>query len=125
MPSAQNLAQSLEHKTGEIARSFDSLIKRFKLKFSQKEKAELIRIKYKLKGIAKKATVVPQNLKFAIIVAMGVFWADFLKNLTAATLSFLPISVSQTISSLLAAILATAAGLFVLESWGRIENFFR
>jgi len=68
---------------------------------------------------------VPQNLKFAIIVSIAIFWAEFLKGVLILTLAawHLPIEgIEGILGSFILAVIATIIGLFILVSYRRLKH---
>ena len=62
---------------------------------------------------------VPSNFKFAVIVAIAIFWADFIRSIFDSIFSSLHIPV---LSDLLIAIIVTALGYSILISYRRVKS---
>lgn len=84
-----------------------------------------VKIKPVIKKMAREVHQAPSNLRFAILVTIGVFWADFLKRIVVLWFGFLSVELSTTVSSLIAAIFATIVGIGILESWRRIRTYLK
>ncbi|MBD3263025.1 hypothetical protein GF374_01445 [Candidatus Woesearchaeota archaeon] len=80
--------------------------------------------KQRRKSISKIGKVVPQNLRFAILVAIAIFWADvirvFLNDFVVS--NFID---TKLLGTFIVAIIATVAGYFVLISWRKITNYLK
>jgi|GEM_PF-1975786 len=81
--------------------------------------------KKELKHLAKKAHQVPSSLRFGIIVAMAIFWVDFIKQMFIIGFEELPVTVSSAIGTLIAAVIVTLIGFIVLESYPRIRAYLK
>jgi len=75
----------------------------------------------KKKSITEIGQVVPSNFKFGIIVAVALFWGEFLKSALNSAFSWANISM-PIVTDLILAIVATALGYFVLMSYRRIRS---
>jgi hypothetical protein len=63
--------------------------------------------------------MVPDNFKFALIVAIVVFWAEFLRLVMVWVLSLLDIN-SPILSNFVFAVIATFLGLSILAGYPKI-----
>jgi len=73
------------------------------------------------KAITEIGQIVPSNFKFGIIVAVALFWADFLRSILNGILSLANINM-PIVTDFLLAIVATVLGYFVLVSYRRIKS---
>lgn len=73
------------------------------------------------KAITEIGRVVPSNFKFGIIVAIAIFWADFLKSVLNAIASLVNMTI-PCLTELIIALLATAIAYFILVSYRRIQS---
>lgn len=74
------------------------------------------------KSIAKVGHQMPSNLKFGIIVAVAVFWANFLKSLLSSIFeSFMDPSL-RVVADLIVAVTATIIAYIILVSYRKIRN---
>jgi hypothetical protein len=62
----------------------------------------------------------PSNFKFGIIVAIAIFWAEFLQSLLSGLLSEMT-SAGPILASLITAIIASLLGYFVLVSYRKLR----
>ena len=65
---------------------------------------------------------VPKNLKFGVIVAVALFWAEFLKTFFNTFWTQVFIIQNPLFSDFFMAIIVTVAGYFVLVSWRKIKR---
>ncbi|MBD3398235.1 hypothetical protein GF412_03510 [Candidatus Micrarchaeota archaeon] len=77
------------------------------------------------KPIVEVGEKVPRSLKFGIIVAVAIFWADFLRSLLAERLSELFIPYSEAMVDLSIAIIVTTIGLVILATYPKIRNMMK
>ena len=82
------------------------------------EKKHNSRIK---KSIAELGHDVPANFKFGIIVAIALFWADFVRSLLSSIFSFINIT-TPVVANFILAIAVTILGYIVLISYRRIKS---
>ena len=73
------------------------------------------------RAITEIGQVVPSNFKFGIIVAVALFWAEFVRSIMNSIFSWANISM-PIVSDLILAIIATALGYFVLVSYRKIRS---
>ena len=73
------------------------------------------------KPITEIGQVVPSNFKFGIIVAIALFWAEFVRSILNSIFSWVSIGM-PIVSDLILAIIATALGYFVLVSYRKIRS---
>jgi ABC-type sulfate transport system permease subunit len=78
---------------------------------------ETHRRKHPITGIGRQ---VPSNLKFGIIVAIAILWAQFLGALLNGLFSLVNIS-TPILSDLIIALVASAVGYLVLLSYRKIK----
>jgi len=64
---------------------------------------------------------VPSNLKFGIIVAVALFWADLVKAILNGLFSLMNIK-TPIVTDLILAITATALGYIVLNSYRKLKS---
>ena len=64
---------------------------------------------------------VPANFKFGIIVAIALFWADFVRSLLSSIFSFINIT-TPVVANFILAIAVTILGYIVLISYRRIKS---
>jgi hypothetical protein len=64
---------------------------------------------------------VPGNLKFAIIVTVGIFWSQFLRDVLTDILGPLLENNSNTVADLILAVAATGLGFLILSSYRKIR----
>ena len=83
-----------------------------------KEKRPDSRIK---KSISEIGHDVPANFKFGIIVAITLFWADFVRSILNSIFSFINIT-TPVVSNFILAIVVTILGYIVLISYRRIKS---
>lgn len=67
---------------------------------------------------------VPSNLKFGIVVAIALFWADFLRTLIQSGMIYFGVESSPLLANLILAIIATLVGIAVLEGYKKIVKVF-
>jgi hypothetical protein len=72
------------------------------------------------KPITELGQTVPSNFKFGLIVAVALFWADFVKSVLNGIFSLASINI-PIVTNLILAIAATALGYVVLISYRRIR----
>ena len=65
---------------------------------------------------------VPKNLKFGIIVAVALFWAEFLKSFFNTFFAHLFFIGSPLFSDFIIALIVTLLGYVVLMSWRKIKR---
>lgn len=76
-----------------------------------------------LKTAADIGSQVPSNLKFGVLVAIALFWADFLKVFFSDVVQYVFGEKSPLLSTFLMALLATVLGVLVLEGYRQIRAF--
>ena len=76
-----------------------------------------------LKTAADIGAEVPANLKFGVLVAIALFWADFLKVLFSDLVQAVFGDKSPLIATFLIAAVATVVGILVLEGYRQIRSF--
>jgi hypothetical protein len=64
---------------------------------------------------------VPSNFKFGLIVAVALFWADFVRSILNSIFSLINISM-PIVTNFILAITATILGYFVLIGYRRIKS---
>ena len=79
-------------------------------------------ITHKKRPITEVDSTVPANFKFGIIVAIAIFWAQFIRSLLESLFSFMGIS-GQIVADLFTAVLATLLGYIVLLSYRKIRTW--
>ena len=83
-----------------------------------KEKRPYSKIK---KSISEIGHDVPANFKFGIIVAIALFWADFVRSILNSIFSLINISM-PIVTNFILAIAATFLGYLVLISYRRMKS---
>ncbi|MDD5288877.1 MAG: hypothetical protein PHY28_07210 [Dehalococcoidales bacterium] len=73
------------------------------------------------KSITEIGQVVPSSFKFGLIVAIAMFWADFVRSILNEIFSLINIS-TPIVTDFVLAITATILGYFVLMSYRRIKS---
>jgi len=73
------------------------------------------------KAITEIGQVVPSNFKFGLIVAVALFWADFVRSILNGIFSLANINM-PIVTDFILAIAATALGYLVLISYRRIRS---
>jgi hypothetical protein len=73
------------------------------------------------KSITEIGHIVPANFKFGIIVAVAVFWADYVRSSLSSILSLVNIN-SPVVADFILAIAVTILGYVVLMSYRRIKS---
>jgi hypothetical protein len=73
------------------------------------------------KSIAEIGHDVPANFKFGIIVAIALFWADFVRSLLSSIFSLINIT-SPVAANFILAIAVTILGYIVLISYRRMKS---
>ncbi len=73
------------------------------------------------KPITKIGQVVPSNFKFGLIVAIALFWADFVRSILNGIFSLVNVNM-PIVTALILAIAATALGYLVLISYRKIRS---
>ncbi len=73
------------------------------------------------KAITEIGQVVPSNFKFGLIVAVALFWADFIRSILNGIFSLAHIN-NTIITDFILAIAATALAYLVLISYRRIKS---
>lgn len=68
--------------------------------------------------------VVPGNFKFGLIVAVALFWADFVRSALNGIFSLLGINI-PIVTDFILAIVATALAYLVLMSYRKIRSRLR
>jgi hypothetical protein len=78
------------------------------------------------RAIRKKLTEIgetaPSNFKFAVIVAVAIFWAEFLKTLLELFIGTIPVWTGPAIRDFIIAVIATAIAFVVLVFYRKIKN---
>jgi hypothetical protein len=77
-------------------------------------------VHHRKRPITEIGRVVPANLKFGIIVAIAVLWAQFFKALIDALFSFLGVN-GVILSSFLIAVVASLVGYLMLLYYRKIR----
>lgn len=72
------------------------------------------------KPIVEIAEYVPNNLKFGVIVAIALFWAEFLRTLLRDIFVDMFAANSDTMVNFILAIMATIIGVTVFHSYRRL-----
>jgi len=67
---------------------------------------------------------VPSNLKFGVLVAIALFWADFLRVLFSDLVLYFAGERSPLLTNFLIAVVATLIGISALEGYRRIRKWF-
>ncbi len=67
---------------------------------------------------------VPSNLKFGIMVAIALFWADYVKILMEDLSIYLFGEKSEALTHFILAVLVTILGLMVFEGYRTIRKYF-
>jgi hypothetical protein len=75
----------------------------------------------KKKSITEIGQGVPSNFKFGLIVAVALFWADFVRSILNSIFSLINISM-PIVTNLILAITATVLGYFVLIGYRKIKS---
>ena len=75
----------------------------------------------KRKSITEIGQTVPSNFKFGLIVAVALFWADFVRSVLNGIFSLANINI-PIITDFILAIVATILGYLVLMSYRRIKS---
>ena len=75
----------------------------------------------KKKSITEIGQTVPSNFKFGLIVAVALFWADFVRSILNSIFSWVNISM-PIVTDFILAVAATILGYFVLISYRRIRS---
>jgi len=73
------------------------------------------------KSITEIGQTVPSNFKFGLIVAVALFWADFVRSVLNGVFSLANLNM-PIVTNLILAIVATALGYLVLVSYRRIKS---
>jgi hypothetical protein len=73
------------------------------------------------KSITEIGQGVPSNFKFGLIVAVALFWADFVRSILNSIFSLINISM-PIVTNFILAITATILGYFVLIGYRRIKS---
>jgi hypothetical protein len=73
------------------------------------------------KSITEIGQGVPSNFKFGLIVAVALFWADFVRSILNSIFSLINISM-PIVTNLILAITATVLGYFVLIGYRKIKS---
>jgi hypothetical protein len=73
------------------------------------------------KPITEIGQTVPSNFKFGLIVAVALFWADFVRSVLNGVFSLANLNM-PIVTNLILAIVATALGYLVLVSYRRIKS---
>lgn len=73
------------------------------------------------KPITELGQTVPSNFKFGLIVAVALFWADFVRSVLNGIFSLANINM-PIVTNFILAIAATALGYAVLVSYRRIRS---
>jgi hypothetical protein len=74
------------------------------------------------KDLTKIGVDVPGNLKFAIIVTVGIFWSQFLRDVLTDVLGPLLENNSNSFADLILALAATGLGFLILSSYKKIRS---
>lgn len=74
----------------------------------------------KKKSVADIGSQVPSNFKFGIIVAVAIFWAEFLQSMLSSILSNMTIA-GPILANLFTAIIASFLGYFILVSYRKLR----
>jgi len=77
------------------------------------------------KPVIEVGEVVPRSLKFGIIVAIVIFWAQFLRGILIDFLGYYFDITSAWLVDLILAIMATILGLLILETYRKITSKLR
>ena len=72
------------------------------------------------KPVIELGEIVPRSLKFGIIVAIAIFWAQFLRQILLEFLG--AYLVSPSLIDFVLAVLATVLGLLILETYRKITS---
>lgn len=75
----------------------------------------------KSKAITEIGKVVPGSFKFGLIVAVAMFWADFLRSLLNGIFSLANVT-TPIVTDLILAVCATALGYLILISYQKIKS---
>jgi len=75
------------------------------------------------KAVVEVGEVVPRSLKFGIIVAIAIFWAQFLRQLLMEMVG--AYLVFPSLIDFIFAVLATILGLLILETYRKITSRLR
>jgi pilus assembly protein TadC len=73
------------------------------------------------RSITEIGQVVPSNFKFGLIVAVALFWADFVRSMLNSIFSLININI-PIVTDFILAIAATILGYMVLLSYRRIKS---
>lgn len=76
------------------------------------------------KPVTEIGQIVPSNFKFGIIVAVALFWADFVRSILNGIFSLANINM-PVVTDFILAIAATVLGYFVLMSYRRIKSWLQ
>lgn len=78
--------------------------------------------KKKSKPIASIGKNVPSNFKFGIIVAVAIFWADFIESLLDLISDLLGFNLHAAWLNLFTAVLVTVVGVITLETYSYVRG---
>ncbi len=73
------------------------------------------------KAITEIGQVVPSNFKFGLIVAVALFWADFVRSILNGIFSLVNLNM-PIVTDFILAVAATILGYLVLISYRRIRS---
>ena len=73
------------------------------------------------KPITEIGQTVPSNFKFGLIVAVALFWTDFLRSILNGIFSLTNLDI-PIVTDLILAVVVTALGYLVLVSYRRIKS---
>ena len=77
------------------------------------------------KAVIEVGEVVPRSLKFGIIVAIALFWAQFIRQILVDFLGYYFEISSSWLVDFILAVMATILGLLILETYRKITSRLR
>ena len=77
------------------------------------------------KAVVEVGEVVPRSLKFGIIVAIALFWAQFLREILVEFVDYYFEISSAWLVDFILALTATILGLLILETYRKITSRLR
>lgn len=81
--------------------------------------------KKRKKNISEIAKAVPSNFQFGLVVAIAIFWTEFIKDLITYFTNKLENTVSIILVSFLTALIFTIFALLVLRFYVPIKNLLK